>query len=120
VGDHRGLFLGIAGLAAGVAVLLALTGPRVEEEVVSSVTRPGGVCLQLERWGLFGWRIVGQTHSVSDMQASAWSPPVDDPPCADVEERSYLVRVFDQPPGIYRLCGLADDNGCLEFRRALP
>jgi hypothetical protein len=112
--------LGVAGLAAGIAVLLALTGPQAEDEVVSSVTRPGGVCLQLERWGLFGWRIVGQTHTVAEMQASAWTEPVEDPPCAVVEERSYLVRVFDQPPGVYRLCGLADDNACIEFRRAGP
>jgi hypothetical protein len=45
---------------------------------------------------------------------------VEDLPCAVVEERSYLVRVFDQPPGVYRLCGLADDNACIEFRRAGP
>ncbi len=120
MGDHRGMLLGIAGLAVGIAVVLALTGPRVDDEVASSVRRAGGVCLQLEHWGLFGWRIVGQTHTVSDMQSSSWKPPVDDPPCDDVAERDYLVRVFDQPSGVYRLCGLADDHDCVEFRLAVP
>lgn len=120
MGDHRGMLLGVAGLAVGVAVVLALTGPRVDEEVESSIRRSGGVCLQLERWGLFGWKIVGQTHTVSDMQSSVWVPPLDDPPCDVVSERDYLVRVFDQPTGVYRLCGLADDNDCVEFRRAGP
>jgi hypothetical protein len=67
-----------------------------------------------------GWRTVGQTHTVQDIRRSVWRPTVPDPPCAPVPERDYLVRVFSEPPGIYRLCGLADDNGCLEFRRAEP
>jgi len=32
-----------------------------------SVTRSGGVCLQLEQWGLFGWVIRGQTYTESDL-----------------------------------------------------
>lgn len=120
MGGRKGLVLGIAGLTVGITVVLALTGPQVEGEVAGSVRRSGGVCLQLERWGLFGWKVVGQSHNVSDMQSSAWVAPVAEPPCDEVEERDWLVRVFDRPPGIYRLCGLADDNGCVEFRRASP
>lgn len=120
VGDRRGMVLAVAGLAAGFAMFLALTGPEVDEDVASSLRRAGGVCLELERWTLLGWSVVGQTHSVRDMQSSSWVPAVDDPPCADVPERNYLVRVFAQPPGIYRLCGLADDNACVQFRRVAP
>lgn len=120
MGDRRGVVLAVAGLTAGLGLFLALTGPRVDHEVTSSMRRVGGVCLELERWTLLGWSTVGQTHSVRDMQSSSWQPAVDDPPCAQVPERNYLVRVFRQPPGIYRLCGLADENGCAQFRRAEP
>jgi hypothetical protein len=120
VGDRRGLIFAVAGLTVGIVSLLAITGPTVEQEVASSVRRTGGVCLELERWTLMGWSAVGQTHTVRDMQSSSWQPPVADPPCASVPERDYLVRVFEQPPGVYRLCGLADDNGCVDFRRAAP
>lgn len=120
MGDRRGVVLAVAGLAAGLVAFLAITGPSVELEVASSVRRSGGVCLELERWTLMGWSVVGQTHSVRDMQSSTWQPPVEDPPCAVVPERAYLVRVFEQPPGTYRLCGLADENGCVQFRRAGP
>lgn len=101
-------------------MFLAVTPPRVDEEVDAAVRRTGGVCLELERWTLVGWRTVGQTHSVQDIRRSVWRPTVADPPCAPVPERDYLVRVFSEPPGIYRLCGLADDNGCTQFRRAEP
>lgn len=120
MGDRKGLVLAVAGLAVGFVVLLAMTGPTVEQEVISSVRRSGGVCLELERWTLMGWSVVGQTHTVRDMQSSSWLSPRDDPPCARVPERDYLVRVFEQPPGVYRLCGLADENGCVQFRRAAP
>lgn len=120
VSDRRGLLLAVVGLAAGVALFLGLTGPEVDEEVTSSLRRSGGVCLELERWTLLGWSVVGQTHSVRDMQSSSWQPAVDDPPCAEVPERHYLVRVFAQPPGVYRVCGLADDNACFQFRRVEP
>ncbi len=120
MGDRRGLVLAVAGFAVGFVTFLAITGPTVDQEVVSSVRRSGGVCLELERWTLMGWAVVGQTHSVRDMQSSTWQPAVDEPPCARVPERAYLVRVFEQPPGTYRLCGLADENGCVQFRRAGP
>lgn len=118
--DRKGILLAVAGLAAGVAVFLGVTGPEIDEEAESSLRRVGGVCLELERWTLLGWSTVGQTHSVRDMQSSTWLPPVDDPPCAQVPERNYLVRVFGQPPGVYRMCGLADDNVCVQFRRVAP
>lgn len=112
--------LAVAGLAAGLVLLLAITGPLVDEEVDAVVRRTGGVCLELERWTLLGWTTVGQTHSVVDVRRSRWRGAVADPPCAIVIEREYLVRVFAEPPGIYRLCGLADDNGCIQFRRVAP
>lgn len=118
--DRKGLILAVAGFVAGFVAFLAITTPSVDQEVVSSVRRTGGVCLELERWTLVGWRVVGQTHSVRDMQSSSWQRPVPDPPCADVPERAYLVRVFEQRPGIYQLCGLADENGCVQFRRVEP
>lgn len=120
MGGRRRRFLAVAGLAAGLAVFLAVTAPRVDQEVDATLRRTGGVCLELERWTLLGWTTVGQTHSVEDMRRSVWRPVVPDPPCALVPERDYLVRVFAEPPGIYRLCGLADDKGCVQFRRVAP
>lgn len=120
MGGRGRRLLAVAGFAAGLAVLLALTAPRVDQEVDAAIRRTGGVCLELERWTLLGWTTVGQTHSVQDMRRSQWRPALADPPCASVPERDYLVRVFAEPPGIYRLCGLADDNGCLRFRRVVP
>lgn len=117
---RRGFLLAVVGLTAGLAALLLLTTPTVSLEVTGLVRRIGGVCLQLETWTPFGWKVAGQTHSVEDAQGSVWRDPVDDPNCASVPERQYLVRVFDQPQGIYRLCGLADDRGCLTFRRVAP
>jgi hypothetical protein len=115
---HR--VLAVAGLAAGLAVFLAVTEPPVDGEIDAAAQRAGGVCLELERWTLFGWSTVGQAHTVEHIRKSSWQPAVQDPPCAQVPEREYLVRVFTEPPGIYRLCGLADDNGCIQFRRAEP
>jgi hypothetical protein len=110
--------MAVAGLAVGLAVFLALTAPPVDLEIDAAVQRTGGVCLELERWTLFGWNKVGQTHTVEDIRKSFWRQAAADPPCADVPERDYLVRVFTQPPGIYRLCGLVDDNACIRFRRS--
>lgn len=70
----------------------------------------------MERWTLSGWQVGGQTHTVEDMENSVWHTPREDPPCAQIEEREYLVRVFDRPTGTYRACELVDDNACVEFR----
>lgn len=110
--------MAVAGLAAGLALFLAVTAPSVEEEIDAAVQRTGGVCLELERWTLFGWITVGQTHTVEDIRKSHWRPAASDPPCAEVRERDYLIRVFTEPPGIYRLCGLVDENACVQFKRA--
>jgi hypothetical protein len=112
--------MAVAGLAAGLALFLAVTTPPVDEEIDSSVRWRGGVCLQLERWTLFGWDTVGHTHTVEDTRKSNWKPAAADPPCADVPERDYLIRVFTEPPGIYQLCSLVDDDACIQFRRAVP
>jgi hypothetical protein len=120
VGNRRGLILAVASLILGLAVVLALTRPNVEMAATGQLRRLGGVCLELERWGLFGWSAIGQTRTVQELQNSRWQTPVEAPPCASVPEREYLVRVFTQPPGVYRLCGLADDRDCVEFRRVEP
>ena len=120
MGGRRRRVLAAAGLAVGLAVILAVTAPPVDQEIDAAVRRAGGVCLELQRWTLFGWSTVGQTHTVDHIRKSNWRRAVPDPPCVLVAEREYLVRVFTEPPGIYRLCGLADDNGCIQFRRAEP
>lgn len=120
MGGRRGRLVAAVALLGGFLTVLALTGPPTESVVTGTVRRTGGVCLQLERWSLLGWRVVGQTHTVDAMQGGGWQSPVDNPDCTDVEEREYLVRVFDQPPGVYRLCGLADDQACVQFKRVEP
>lgn len=120
MGGRGRLAAAVTGMAAGLAVIMAVTAPPVDEEVEATVRRSGGVCLQLERWTPFGWATVGQTHSVADIRNSLWRPSVENPPCAAVPEREYLIRIFAEPPGIYRMCGLADDNACMEFRRVAP
>lgn len=110
----------LAGTALVVALLvvLATTGPRPETEISGSIRRIGGVCLQLDRWDLFGWRVVGQTHTVSDIQNGRWHKTSDSPACAPVLKQNYLVRMpFDAPNDTYRICGLADEQPCVEFRR---
>lgn len=78
----------------------------------------GGPCLQLERWDLFGWNVVGQTYSIVDTRTGAWHAPVADPPCVELSDREILVRLpIDSSFDIYRLCGLADEQRCIEFRR---
>jgi hypothetical protein len=110
----------LAGLALVIALLvvLATTGPRPETEISGSIRRFGRVCLQLERWDLFGWSVIGQTHTVSDTQSGVWHEASDRPPCALVPEQTYLVRMpFEAPNDSYRICGLADEQACVEFRR---
>lgn len=113
-----GKLVAIAALVAGLLALLAVTGPSPATEVSGSFHREGGVCLDLERWALLGWRSVGQTHSIGDTQQGVWHEPVLDPPCQDAPEQTYLVRFpRDAANGVYRICGLRDDNPCLEVRR---
>jgi hypothetical protein len=76
------------------------------------------VCLELERWTLFSWSVVGQTYTVEDVASGAWHEAVDDPPCVQVSEQNYRIRMpADAPYDVYRLCGLADDQQCLQFKR---
>jgi hypothetical protein len=118
MGDRKGQILAVAGLAVAFFAVLASTGPSPSLEVAGTVRREGGVCLQLERWSLLGWAVVGQTHTVSDVQNGVWHEAQEDPPCADVTQRLYLVRSpFDGPTGVYRVCGIADADPCVEFSR---
>lgn len=116
---RRTLLLAVAGLTGALFVVLGLTGPRIEAEASGPVRRTGGVCLQLERWGLFGWDVVGQTYGVLDVRRGRWHPPQDPPPCdRSIPEQLYMVRLpADTPNGRYRICGLSDAEPCLEFRK---
>lgn len=109
----------VLGVAIGALLLLLVsTGPRPADEYSGVVRRLGGACLQLERWDLFGWSVVGQTFTIDDTRTGAWKVPVPDPPCRELSDRQILVRLpRDAPDGVYRLCGLADDRACMEFRR---
>lgn len=97
--------------------LMSFTGPRPETESSGVITRTGGVCLQLERWGLFGWVIGGQTYSESDITSGNWHrPPSSSPPCEETPEAEHEISLPpDAASDVYRLCGLADERGCLEF-----
>ena len=111
--------IGIVVAAVAVISLMAFTGPRPDTEVSSPViTRTGGVCLQLEQWGLFGWVIRGQTYTGSDLAGANWRTPASsNPPCEEAPTAAQEVRLPDGAgPDVYRLCGLADDLGCLQFR----
>jgi hypothetical protein len=103
--------------AVAVILVMAFTGPNPETEVASSVTRNGGVCLQLEQWGLFGWVIRGQIYTESDLAEANWHTPASsNPPCERAPVAEQEVRLPDDAaPDVYRLCGLADDLGCLQF-----
>lgn len=111
--------LGIAGLAAALLVFLGATGPRIEAEASGPIRRSGGACLQLERWGLFGWSVVGQAYGVGDVRDGVWYEPQDPAPCdEELPEQIYMVRPpTEAPTGKYRICGLDDEEECLEFRR---
>jgi hypothetical protein len=107
----------IAVAAAAVILLMAFTGPNPETQVTSSVTRTGGVCLQLEQWGIFGWVIRGQVYTGSDLADSDWHTPASsNPPCEQAPIAEQEVSLPEgAAPDVYRLCGLADDLGCLQF-----
>lgn len=116
-GATRKLLAGAIALA-GLFLLLSLTGPSPDEEVSGSVRRKGGVCLTLDRWGLFGWRSEGETRTVSDIQQGLWQTPIKPPPCQDVPIQTYLIRLpLDAADGVYRVCGLADESPCITVRK---
>lgn len=105
------------GVGVGILALvtvLASTGPRGDVEVSGNVRRLGAPCLQLEQWGLFGWVVVGQTLTITQVTSGNWQEPVEDPPCSDVDESLLLVRLpIHARPDTYRICGLDDDRACL-------
>lgn len=116
---RRALLLAVAGLMGALLAVLLLTGPRIEAEESGPIRRSGSVCLQLERWGVFGWAVVGQTYGVTDVRRGNWTSPQEPPPCDEsVPEQAYMVRLPDHTPtGRYRICGLNDEEPCLEFRK---
>lgn len=116
---RRAPLLGIVGLAVALLVFLGATGPQIEAEASGPIRRSGGACLQLERWGLFGWSVVGQAYGVGDARDGVWYEPQDPAPCdEELPEQIYMVRPpADAPTGKYRICGLDDGEECLEFRR---
>ena len=87
-------------------------------QVSGTVRRFGGVCLELERWQLFGWGVIGQTYTVSDTQDGVWHPATEQPPCQNLPDQNFLIRPpFDAPNGAYRMCPLADQQPCIEFSK---
>lgn len=117
-GGTRAVLVAALALAAGAFAVLATTGPSPSEEASGVIRRQGGPCLRLERWGLIGWTTVGITQTISDTQNAGW---IDEPPSPDCQEapvQTYLVRLpRGGPDGVYRLCGIADGQPCIEFRR---
>ncbi len=109
----------IGGVAvAALVLLLASTHPRPADRYSGVVRRLGGPCLELERWDLFGWNVVGQTYSIDDTRTGTWHDAVPDPPCQSLDDVQILVRLpLDAPEDIYRMCGLADDRACIEFEK---
>ena len=108
--------MGAAVALLALFVVLSSTGPVTEGELTGNFRRLGGPCLELERWGLFGWDTVGQTHSLTQLTNGNWQPPQADPPCQDVEDQLILVRMpLEAPDDTYRICGLADDRACITF-----
>lgn len=105
-------------LASAAFAVMASTGPSPDLEVSSVVRRHGGACLRLDRWGLVGWRAVGITQTIADAREANW---IDEPQtldCQDAPLQTYLIRLpIGGPDGIYRVCGLADSEACVEFRR---
>jgi hypothetical protein len=118
----RSRLIGIAAAAAVLIAVMSFTGPRPQAQITGEITRAGGVCLQLERWGLFGWVIVGQTYSELDVAGAEWrTPPSSNPPCEESPEPEHPIRLpSNAAPDVYRICGLADELGCLEFTLVHP
>ncbi len=105
-------------ILTGLLLILSSTGPDPELEASNVVRRDGGVCLLLEKWGLFGWTAVGQIHTILESQQATWHPPGTELRCQDVPTQTYLIRLpIGGSDGVYRLCGLDGDGPCVEFRR---
>ena len=105
-------------LAGAVFAVLATTKPSPSQEVSSLVRRHGGACLRLERWGLIGWEAVGVTETIADTRQARWLDEPSALQCQDAPIQTYLIRLpAEGPDGIYRICGLADSEACVEFRR---
>ena len=116
----RARVTGIAVTAIALIAVMSFTGPDPETDTSGPIVRRGGVCLQLEQWGLFGWVIVGQSHTEADIEEANWhTPPSSSPPCQEVVDNERDISLpSDLGPDVYRLCGLADSLGCLEFTLA--
>lgn len=98
-------------------LLMASTGPNPDQRLTSNFRRVGGPCLELEQWGMFGWKVIGQTHVLSQTTSGDWQAPTEDPPCNDIDDTQILVRMpLNAPFDEYRICGLADDRGCITFQ----
>jgi hypothetical protein len=117
---RRSVWVGAAAIV--LIAVMATTGPRPDIETTGPIQRAGGVCLQLEEWGMFGWVIVGQTYTRTDLEEADWhTPPVGNPTCASVATAEYTIRMpAGAGPDVYRVCGLDGDRGCTEFRMAVP
>ncbi len=110
------LMVGAAIAIGALLTVVVMTGPNPDEERTANFRRLGGPCLQLEQWSLFGWTVIGQTHSLTQTTNGTWQTPSDDPPCQDLDDSLILVRMpLDASPDAYRLCGIADDRACLTF-----
>lgn len=110
--------VGVLVLAGAALAVLATTGPSPDEEVSSVVQRHGGACLRLERWGLIGWETVGITQTIADTQQANWMGEAPMPECQDAPIQTYLIRLpRGAPDGTYRICGLAETEPCVEFRK---
>ena len=118
----RSRVIGIAVAVLVLTVIMTFTGPDPQVEATGEITRVGGVCLQMEQWGMFGWVIVGQTYSEQDIARAEWrTPPSSNPPCENTPEVEQRINLpADAVPDVYRICGLADELECLTFTLAQP
>jgi hypothetical protein len=113
----RRVLIGVGVGVVALLLLMASTGPNPDQRLTSNFRRVGGPCLELEQWGMFGWTVVGQTHSLSQVTSGQWQVPMEGPPCTDIQDTQILVRMPATAPfDDYRICGIADDQGCITFQ----
>ncbi len=117
---HNGRKRIVIGSLFGVVALLALlafTGPTTDREISGVVQRLGGPCLTLERWGLFGWAPIGRTTDLPQATRGVWRDFENQAACEDIVDSVILLRMpIGVEPGVYRICGTADDLACLIVR----